>query len=340
MLNPAGTFLPESIEPSDQPNPVLDINDTEETALEKMVEYSPSLGGLRESIRTALLQVKFQENQMLPQVNLGAQFGVTATTGTTPCVSLNPTVAGNGNCTVANVPPAPGNGSKLPFGGIYGDALNQMLDARFYNYAAVLNFEMPLDNAAAKAALAQARVSYEQSRMQYRSALSESVLAIESALANYHADVKRAQATDEAVFLRRTIVARRTGALSRRHGDDARSAAIPERTGNRAGQPGLGRYRPRELADRIVAFGRHADAGVQYRLSRFRIRTFPPGTRSSSALRCVRLSRWEIPDGIPMGGDWRRTRQHGALWMQRTDRAVDRQRLPLGTLVVNVSGAL
>ena len=97
MLNPAGTFLPESIEPSDQPNPVLDIHDTEETALEKMVEYSPSLGGLRESIRTALLQVKFQENQLLPQVNLGAQFGFSATSGTTPCVSLNPAVAGSGN---------------------------------------------------------------------------------------------------------------------------------------------------------------------------------------------------------------------------------------------------
>lgn len=200
MLNPAGTFLPESIEPSDQPNPNAEIRDTEETALEKMVEYSPALGGVREAIRTALLQVKFQENQVLPQLNLGAQFGVTATSGTTPCVSFNPSVAGTGNCTIPNVPPAPNNGSKLPFGGVYGDALNRMLDARFYNYAAVLSFEMPLDNAAAKAALAQARVTYEQARMQYRAALSQSVLAIESALANVHADVKRVQATRDAVF--------------------------------------------------------------------------------------------------------------------------------------------
>jgi outer membrane protein len=200
MLNPAGTFLPEGVVPSDQPNPAVEIRDTEETALEKMVENSPALGGLRESIRTALLQVKFEENQTLPQLNMGAQFGVSATSGTTPCVSLNPTVAGTGNCTVPVVPAAPGNGSRLPFGGVYGDALNRMLDARFYNYAAVLNFEMPLDNAATKAALAQARVSYEQSRMQYRAALSESVLAIESALANVHADVKRVQATSEAVF--------------------------------------------------------------------------------------------------------------------------------------------
>lgn len=200
ILNPAGTFLPESIEPSDQPNPNAELRDTEEIALEKMVEYSPALGGLRESIRTALLQVKYAENQVLPQLNLGGQFGVTATSGTTPCVSLNPAQAHTGNCTVPNVPPEPNNGTKLPFGGIYGDALNRMLDAKFYSYAAVLSFEMPLDNAAAKAALAQARVTYEQARMQYRAALSQSVLAIESALADLHADVRRVQATRDAVF--------------------------------------------------------------------------------------------------------------------------------------------
>jgi len=102
---------------------------------------------------------------------------------------------------VANTPPpVVNNGNKLPFGGVYGDALNRMLDARFYNYAAVLSFEMPLDNAAAKAALAQARVSYEQSRLEYREALSQSVLQIESALANLHADEQRVQATKQAVY--------------------------------------------------------------------------------------------------------------------------------------------
>ena len=35
-------------------------------ALETGVLYSPSLGDMRESIRTALLQVKFSENQVLP----------------------------------------------------------------------------------------------------------------------------------------------------------------------------------------------------------------------------------------------------------------------------------
>jgi outer membrane protein len=97
------------------------------------------------------------------------------------------------------VPPAI-NGFRLPFGGIYGDALNHMLDARFYNYAGVINFEMPLDNAAAKAALAQARIQYEQARMSYRAAISESVTNVETALANLRADEKSAQATAEATY--------------------------------------------------------------------------------------------------------------------------------------------
>ncbi|HKV56223.1 MAG TPA: TolC family protein [Candidatus Binataceae bacterium] len=199
MLNPAGTFVPEDIEPAEGPNPGYVVNDSEETALERMVEYSPALGGLREAIRTALLQVKFAENQTLPQLNLGSQFGVTAVSGTTPCIANFSSHGVASNCTVPTTG-TPVAGTRLPFGGIYGDALNRMLDAKFYNYAAVLSFEMPLDNAAAKAALAQARVAYEQSRMQYREALSQSVVQIESALANLHAFVKQVEATNKASF--------------------------------------------------------------------------------------------------------------------------------------------
>jgi outer membrane protein len=202
MLNPAGTFLPENVEPAEIPDPAVQINDDEESALEQMIEYSPALGGLRESIRTSLLQVRFQQNQVMPQLNIGGQFGVTALAGTTRCASTSFSTGVAQNCIAGpSVPPAPKyNGFRLPFGGIYGDALNHMLDARFYNYAGVINFEMPLDNAAAKASLAQARIEYEQARMTYRAALSESVTALETALANLRADEKRAQATKAATY--------------------------------------------------------------------------------------------------------------------------------------------
>jgi outer membrane protein len=206
MLNPYGTFLPEEIQPLTRPNPQEQVGVDEERALELAVQYVPSLGSMREAIRDALLQVKFSENQVLPQLNLGAQFGLTSTAGTTPCqVQLGGGTGGN--CETANVrPPAvptPGNGNKLPFGGIYGDSLDRLWGFSYYNYAAVLTFQMPLDNAVPRAALAQARVLYEQQRVLYRAALSQAVVNVESSIANLYADYKRASATASATYYAR-----------------------------------------------------------------------------------------------------------------------------------------
>jgi outer membrane protein len=200
MYNPQGTFLPAEIEPADLPNPHESITIDEDGSLRAAVEYRPSLASLREAIRAALLQVRFSENQTLPQLNFGGQIGVTSTAGTTPC-NQNLSLSSTGNCT----PPGGtlDSGSRLPFGGIYGDALNRMWNFTYYSYAAVLSFQMPLDDATARAALAQSRVQYEQTRMQYRAQLSAAVVQIENALANLYADQKRAQATEQATFYAR-----------------------------------------------------------------------------------------------------------------------------------------
>jgi len=205
MFNPQGTFLPAEIQPAQLPDPHEAIVIDEDGALRAAVEYRPSLAAFRESIRSALLQVQYSENQVLPQLNFGAQIGVTNTAGTSKCFGpLSNPMADTGTCTPANQnPPIVNSGSKLPFGGIYGDALNKMWNFSFYNYAAVLTFQMPLDNASARAALAQARVSYEQSRLQYRAQLSAAVVQIENALANLYADQKRAMATEQATFYAR-----------------------------------------------------------------------------------------------------------------------------------------
>jgi outer membrane protein len=204
MLNPYGTFLPEQIQPLTRPNPQEQVTVDEERALELAVQYVPSLGSMREAIRDALLQVKFSENQVLPQLNLGTQFGLTSTAGTTPCQKGLSTVV-NPNCSVANPAPPPATlpGNRLPFGGIYGDALDRLWGFTYYNYAAVLTFQMPLDNAVPRAALAQARVQYEQQRVLYRAALSQTVVNVESSIANLYADYKRAAATASATFYAR-----------------------------------------------------------------------------------------------------------------------------------------
>ena len=197
MMNPSSTFVPQEIEPTDKPNPAREMNPNEEVALETAIQYRPSLEAMREGIRGALMQVKFSENQTLPQLNLGAQFGLNSTAGTSHCIR-NFTALTSGNC--AATPLLPGSGTKLPFGGIYGDALNRLFGTSFYNYAAVLNFAYPIDNAAARAVLAQTRVQYEALRMQYRASISTAVVAVQTALANLEADQKRVQATREASY--------------------------------------------------------------------------------------------------------------------------------------------
>jgi outer membrane protein len=202
MLNPYGTFIPEEIQPLTRPNPQERIVVDEERALELAVLYVPSLGSMREAIRDALLQVKFSENQVLPQLNLGAQFGLTSSAGTTPCQRpLGTPVKDSGNCTPSGFPSLSGN--KVPFGGIYGDALDRLWGFTYYNYAAVLTFQMPLDNAVPRAALAQARVLYEQQRVLYRAALSQAVVNVQSSIANLYADQKRAAATASATYYAR-----------------------------------------------------------------------------------------------------------------------------------------
>ena len=147
--------------------------------------------------------MKFSENQVLPQLNLGAQFGLTSTAGTTNCLpSLSGMKTSSTNCTTTvsgtTVP-----GTKLPFGGIYGDSLDRLWGFSYYNYAAVLTFQMPLDNAVPRAALAQARVQYEQQRVLYRASLSQAVVNVESSIANLYADQKRAAATASATYYAR-----------------------------------------------------------------------------------------------------------------------------------------
>ena len=67
----------------------------------------------------------------------------------------------------------------------------------------MLTFQFPLDNAVARAALAQARVQYDQQRVLYRAALSQMVVNVESSISNLYADQKRAAATASATYYAR-----------------------------------------------------------------------------------------------------------------------------------------
>ena len=192
MLNPSHVFLPEPIEPADKPSGAGDVRSDEEQSLEYAMEYRPELASMRQLIRSLLLQVKFAENQTLPQLNFGGQIGLTASAGQTACSEIFVISTVPPNCTIPTVPPAPG--IKLPYPAGYAGALNDMWSFGFYSYAVVLSFARPLTNDAAKAALAQAKIQYEQQRLQYRALISQIILDVENQLSTVSSDIRTAQA--------------------------------------------------------------------------------------------------------------------------------------------------
>src|SRR5260370_19748990 len=181
--------------PSEAPNGAAKFDLDEERSLELAVENRPELGAMRESLRGMLLQVRFSENQTLPELNLGAQIGVNSTAGSLNCFHFHD--VGIPNCTVASGG-VPTKGTKVPFGGNYGDALNRMWNFSFYDYAVVLSLRVPLDNDYENATLAQARVEYDQERLRYREEISKIIVDVESALSNLTTTVERVHATDAA----------------------------------------------------------------------------------------------------------------------------------------------
>jgi outer membrane protein TolC len=159
------------------------------------MENRPELGAMRESLRGMLLQVRFSENQTLPELNFGAQVGVNSTAGSLNCFHFHD--VGMPNCTAASSG-GPIAGTKVPLGGIYGDALNRMWNFSFYDYAVALSLRVPLTNDYANATLAQARVEYDQQRLRYRDQVSKIIVDVESALSNLATTVERVHATDAA----------------------------------------------------------------------------------------------------------------------------------------------
>src|SRR5271163_443160 len=129
-LNHADAMLASDIEPLQQPDIHYGAIEADNDAFRLMLEDSPALAGLRESIRSALIQVKFAENQTLPQLNLGAQFGITGVAGNSKCTASG-TVPVFANCFNPNgptVPPGTFNAAELPFAGDYGTSLNGLFD--------------------------------------------------------------------------------------------------------------------------------------------------------------------------------------------------------------------
>jgi outer membrane protein len=172
------------IDPQDKPTAEayqIDLN----RSLHSALEQRPELQAARLDIHGKGLRRKVAENQLLPQANLVAGFGMNGLSGGRPAIA-NP-LSGSAQ-PAAPLAPATLDGS-------YGSAVDMLADGRYYNYAIGATIEIPIDNAAAKADYAQANIALSQSKLSMQKLQEQVTLEITTSVSNLRSDLQSIEAT-------------------------------------------------------------------------------------------------------------------------------------------------
>ncbi len=177
-LHTGDTFIPREIEPVEAPrtDPVA-VN--VETALATALEQRPEIIAANLDLSGRNLTARIRENQLLPRLDLVTNFGLNGLSG-----DPVPTTSTTTGETVVS-----------PFGGSYGKALDRLTSRDFYSYKAGVEIEIPIGNAAAKSAYAQARIDVSQASLNRRQLLSDITLEVANAVNTVNANIERIRAT-------------------------------------------------------------------------------------------------------------------------------------------------
>ena len=138
------------LELTEQPTFQAQVIDLGAAVAKAMAERTDLLQA-RKNIEASDINIRYFRNQMLPDVNVQAGYGVTGQGGTQYAFGSGfpPTVEG-----------------RLDEG--YGKVLSRMFGRDFPNWSLAVNFGYPLGRSNAEAGLARARIQYQQSQIQLR----------------------------------------------------------------------------------------------------------------------------------------------------------------------------
>jgi outer membrane protein len=176
-LQTGDTIVPRQIEPVEEPR-IAPVTVNAEAALDTALEQRPEILAANLDLRGRNLTARIRENQLLPKLDLVGNFGLNGLSG-----KPVPTTDFNGNVIVS------------PFSGSYGKALDRLTSRDFYSYTAGVEVEIPLGNAAAKAAYSQARIDVSQGTLNRKQLLSDITLEVGNAVNNVNANIQRIRAT-------------------------------------------------------------------------------------------------------------------------------------------------
>jgi outer membrane protein len=168
-------WLPRAVEPVDLPSRER-IRLDPERSLQTAVKQRGEIRAARLNVEANELNVAFNQNQLMPKLDLFGNYGVNAIAG-------DPTRASD-----------PLSFRSI-YGGTYGDALGRLVSNNFYSYGGGIRLEIPLGNAQGEAQFKQSRVQREQAMASYRQRVADVTLEVGQAFGDVNSNMKRIDAT-------------------------------------------------------------------------------------------------------------------------------------------------
>jgi outer membrane protein TolC len=180
------------IAPADEPIVTTTAFDLQDS-LRVAYEQRPELLAARANVDGRRVERKLAENRLLPRLDLIGSIGLNGLGGSDAgLIQPTPTVP------PGQPTPTPGSFNFLPnpqvLGG-YSRALELLTDGRYYQYLVGAQLVIPIDNAAAKADFAQAKVNAEAARLSLRQVEENVTLEITQSVNNLKAVLKAIEAT-------------------------------------------------------------------------------------------------------------------------------------------------
>jgi outer membrane protein TolC len=170
-------LLPAMIEPLDSPQ-ALPYPEKPELVLKNALERRAELMKARVEIKNRHALTRYNENQLLPKLNLELTYGQNGLSGRPrPC------------------DPKPCDPPGAEFRGKFKDAFGDALSKESHQFFTGLTLEIPFDNAQAKSAYARSRIEARQAEARYRDVVSQVLVDVKKTYGDAESGWRRIQVT-------------------------------------------------------------------------------------------------------------------------------------------------
>jgi len=150
-----------------------------ESLLSLALKNRPDYHSKKVELENKKIDVKFNENQLYPSLDLVASLGLNGISGTARTITR---FGGGGNVT-------------SPFGGSYGQSLSDMFSTEYYLWKFGIQLSYPLGNRAAKSQLTSSRLQAAQLLMSLKDLENQIFVGVREAVRQIKTDIKRVQAS-------------------------------------------------------------------------------------------------------------------------------------------------